>query len=84
MISYTKDIENMMKKYYDSLPENSRRRYAAIEAIKLGHGGQKYICEVLKTDPDTIMNGVKELEDDMPLETNRTRAQGGGRKKNHG
>ena len=72
----------MMKKYYDSLPENSRRRYAAIEAIKLGYGGQKYICEVLKTDPDTIMNGVKELKDDMPLET--TRAQGGGRKKNHG
>jgi len=30
------------------------------------------------------MKGVKELEDDTPLENNKTRAPGGGRKKNHG
>lgn len=82
MRTYTNEIEIMMKKYYDSLPENSCRRYAAIEAIKLGYGGQKYICEVLKIDPDTIMKGIKELEDEMPLETTRIRMQGGGRKKN--
>ena len=82
MITYTKDIEIMMKKYYDSLPENSRRRYAAIEVIKLGYGGQKYICEILKIDPDTIMKGIKELQDETPLETARTRVPGGGRKKN--
>jgi hypothetical protein len=83
MNAYTKDIENIMKKYCDSLPENLRRRYAAIETIKLGYGGQKYICDVLKIDPDTIVKGIKELQDEMPLETERIRLQGGGRKKNH-
>jgi len=80
---YTKEIENSMKKYYDSLNENERRRYAAVEAIKLEHGGQKYICEILGCDPDTILKGVKELTEDEPLLTERMRKSGGGRKKNN-
>lgn len=83
MITYTKDIEMMMKKYYESISETSRRRYAAIETLKLGYGGQKYICEVLQIDPDTIIKGIKELQDESPLEIDRARIQGGGRKKNN-
>jgi transposase len=37
-----------MKAYFDTLNEKDRRRYAAIEAMKLGHGGQNYISSVLK------------------------------------
>ena len=40
-IKYSDEIENQMKAYFDTLNEKDRRRYAAIEAIKLGHGGQK-------------------------------------------
>jgi len=36
-----------MKAYFDTLNEKDRRGYTAIEAIKLGHGGQNYISSVL-------------------------------------
>src|SRR5665647_3114713 len=39
-IKYSDEIEDQMKAYFDTLNEKDRRRYAAIEAIKLGHGGQ--------------------------------------------
>lgn len=32
-------IERTMKRFFDSLSEKDRRRYAAVEAAKLGHGG---------------------------------------------
>jgi hypothetical protein len=38
---YSEKIEKQMKAYFDSLNEKDRRGYAAIEAMKLGHGGQK-------------------------------------------
>lgn len=44
---YSEEIEKQMKAFYDSLNEKDRRRYAAIEAMKLGHGGQNYISSVL-------------------------------------
>jgi len=40
---YRPEIEQMMKRHFLSLKEHDRRRYAAIEAAKLGHGGIKYI-----------------------------------------
>jgi len=40
---YSEEIEKQMKAFYDTLNEKDRRRYAAIEAIKFGHGGQNYI-----------------------------------------
>ncbi len=45
---YSEEIENQMKSFFDSLNEKDRRRYAAIEAMKLGHGRQKYIRACLK------------------------------------
>ena len=38
---YSEEIENQMKAYFDTLNEKDRRGYAAIEAMKLGHGGTK-------------------------------------------
>ena len=35
---YPEETEKQMKSFFDSLNERDRRRYAAIEAIKLGHG----------------------------------------------
>ena len=43
MEPYQTEIEQAMKKYYATLTEKDQRRYAAVEALKLGHGGQRYI-----------------------------------------
>ena len=43
MVGYEKDIEIKMRRMFDSLSEKDRRRYAGIEAEKLGHGGVGYI-----------------------------------------
>lgn len=62
MISYGRQIETRMKNFYDSLSEKDRRRYAAIEAEKLGHGGVEYIASVLNCDPNTIRHGEADIE----------------------
>ena len=76
MDAYTPDIERMMKRLFDSLRENDRRRYAAIEATKLGPGGVEYIARVLGCDPKTIRQGQKELEQGDDLDTGRVRKKG--------
>src|SRR5271166_2553779 len=73
MNAYTPGIERMMKRLFDSLRENDRRRYAAIEATKLGHGGVEYIARVLGCDPKTIRQGQTELEEGDDLDTGRVR-----------
>lgn len=61
-MKYPDPIEREMKKFYDSLSEKDRRRYAAIEAVKLGHGGIEYIATTLGCDPKTIRHGQHDLE----------------------
>ncbi len=60
---YNKNMEEKMKYVYEGLNEKSKRRYAAVEAQKLGHGGIKYISEVLGISPKTISTGKRELEE---------------------
>jgi len=36
---YFEKIEKQIKAFYDTLNEKDRRRYAAIKAMKFGHGG---------------------------------------------
>lgn len=60
---YSKDIEEIMKVTFHELNEKTRRIYAAEEALKLGHGGTKYISELFSIDPKTIRVGKKELEE---------------------
>lgn len=69
-----------MKRYYRSLSEKDRRRYAGIEALKLGHGGIRYMTEVLGCDYKTIKFGMRELADESALSTPGIRRAGGGRK----
>ena len=81
MIKYSQEIETTMKRFYETLSEKDKRRYAAVEALKLGYGGQKYICEILSCDADTVKRGRKELQEGEINQENRIREQGGGRKK---
>jgi hypothetical protein len=76
------DIEQLLRQYYQSLSEKDRRRFAALEAIKLGHGGIRSIAQVLACDPHTVKDGMRELKQlpDDPVGS-RVRKPGGGRKK---
>ncbi|NET97614.1 MAG: hypothetical protein F6K05_32805 [Okeania sp. SIO1H2] len=69
-----------MQRYYHSLSEKDRRRYAGIEALKLGHGGIRYMSRVLGCDDKTIKLGMSELNDESVLHASGIRRAGGGRK----
>ena len=76
MEAYSSTVERMMKRLYRSLRENDRRRYAAIEATKLGHGGIEYIARLLRCDPKTVRKGIAELEAEDELDQERVRKKG--------
>jgi hypothetical protein len=59
---YPAAVEQAMQVMYRSLRENDRRRYAAVEAAKLGHGGLDYVAGLLDCDPKTIRRGQQDLE----------------------
>ena len=60
---YSAKIESDMKNVFNRLNEKDKRRYAAVEVNKLGHGGKKYISELLGITPKTISKGQLELEE---------------------
>lgn len=62
MIKYSTNVEAEMKKVYNTLSEKDKRRYASIEAIKLGYGGQSYISRLLGCSTKTIQRGMAELK----------------------
>lgn len=68
--SYDKEIEERMQLFYESLSEKDKRRYAAIETLKLPYGGQSYISEVLGCDPKTIQQGLSDFEDEQEIKKN--------------
>ena len=70
-----------MRAFFETLNEKDRRRYAGIEAIKLGHGGQKYISSVLGCHFQTVMAGIDEIVNGSDIPEERIRKPGGGRKK---
>lgn len=79
---YSREIENTMRLFYDMLSEKERRRYVAVEAVKIGYGGQSYIASVVGCNRDTVASGIAELAT-LPdkANENRIRRPGGGRKK---
>jgi hypothetical protein len=77
---YPSEIEAQMRKFYRTLAEKDRRRYAAIEAQKLGYGGISYICRVLECNARTVKRGTLEIEGELPDNDSRIRQPGGGRK----
>ena len=59
---YPPEIEAYIFNFYNSLSEKDCRRYAAIEAEKLGYGGASYIQRVLHCDDRTIARSKQELK----------------------
>jgi hypothetical protein len=59
---YASKTEEAMQMFAATLNERDFRRYAAVEALKLEHGGIEYIARLLNIDPKTIRRGIKEME----------------------
>jgi hypothetical protein len=73
---YPADVEQAMRAFFDSLPEHQRRRYAAVEALKLGRGAVCYLARILDCDEKTIRRGRRELAHPDPLPPGRSRKKG--------
>lgn len=78
MIGYNQTIEIKMQRLFSTLSEKDKRRYAGIEATKLGHGGIDYISKLFDIDPKTIRRGMQELElaDDLTSDRIRKKRRG--------
>jgi hypothetical protein len=61
MEAYDVAAERRMRVFFESLSEKDRRRYAGMEAARLGHGGVEYVAGVLGCDPKTVRRGRIEL-----------------------
>ena len=66
MTPYNATIEQNMKKFYDTLSEKDKRRYAGVEAMKFGRGGVAYITRMLGCSHKTVIKGLKELNELSP------------------
>ena len=76
MDAYPADVEAKMKRMAQWLSEKDRRRYAAVEAAKLGHGGVDYIAQLLGCDAKTIRQGLQDLEQPEDPVASRVRKKG--------
>jgi hypothetical protein len=68
MTPYDPMIEQKMKKFYETLSEQDKRRYAGVEAMKFGRGGVAYISRVLSCSRKTVIKGLQELNDLSPVQ----------------
>jgi hypothetical protein len=76
--TYPPEVEESMRCFFDSLPERERRRYAAVEAAKLGRGGVVYLAQVLDCDEKPIRRGKREFAQSADLPPGRSRKKGVG------
>ena len=86
MAALTEQIDettaSRMQSFYRTLSEKDQRRFAALEAERLGHGGITYIAGLLGCSTKTISRGIEELDElDNDPAAGRGRRPGAGRKK---
>jgi hypothetical protein len=62
------------------LDEQQRRWYVALEAERIGHGGDRLLAQITGLDEKTIRRGREELKAELAQRpTERVRLPGGGR-----
>lgn len=59
---YDPILESHMITFFDNLNEKDKRHYAAVEALKLGHGGLAYLSALFNVSARTIERGIEELK----------------------
>lgn len=82
MTPYSADVELTMITFCRSLREKDRRRYAAVEAAKLGPGGVPYVALLLGIDPKTIRQGEADLKDLPDVPPQDVRKKGAAERRN--
>jgi hypothetical protein len=65
--------------YFSLLDERQRRLYAGLESLKLGHGGDRRMADLLGVGAATVARGRRELLA-RDIEVERVRKAGAGRK----
>jgi len=65
--------------FFSLLDEKQRRLYAGLEAVRVGHGGDRRVAELLGLDAHTVAKGRRELLGGE-IDRVRVRRSGGGRK----
>ena len=79
------DAEDNVRAKFDALREGMtealRRRWAATEAQSLGHGGATIVARAIGMSLPTVRRGIRELEEGVALDLDRSRQLGGGRKR---
>ena len=79
---YDSFTEQQMRNFFLTLSEKDRRRYAALEAIKLGHGAIEYIASLFGCSRRTIEKAITEIRElEIDPVGDRIRRPGAGRKK---
>ncbi len=73
----------VMAKVIDTLDEAQKRWFVGREALLLGHGGIKQMCEVSGLSKPTVIKAIRELQSKKKLREidGRIRQSGGGRKR---
>src|SRR5471030_2746551 len=72
------------KRYREMAPvlnEQSRRRFVALEARALGHGGVSLMARITGLARSTIYGGLSDIRHNVSAAAGRVRKSGGGRKK---
>jgi hypothetical protein len=79
---YEPEVVEQVRTFCATLSEKDRRRYVAVEARRVGHGGIEYMAEVFGCSQRTIERGLADL-DNLPHDpaAGRVRRPGAGRKK---
>ena len=75
-----KQVHHHMNLLMSRLDEQQRRWYAALEAEKIGHGGNVQVSQITGVNVETIRRGRRELAQDFEdRPADRIRLPGGGR-----
>ncbi len=73
MNKYDNKIEEYMQTHFSVLNEKDKRHYAAIEALKLPHGGINYIADLLGISRKTVNSGIKEIKKNTAIKRSCTK-----------
>ena len=76
MMEYSAVVEGHLPWFYRWWSEKDRRRSAAVEAEKLGHGGVEDVSMLLGCDPKPIRQGREDLDSSVDPVADRVRKKG--------
>src|SRR5437016_108786 len=74
------EVHRLMNLFLSRLDEDHRRWYVALEALKIGHGGDRRLALITGLNVETIRRGRRELAASLTaFPAERMRRRGGGR-----